>query len=336
MGDLGHQTWLGDLVRAVAGLRGEGLVPDVAEIRRMLGIADMAASRQAAEPPLMVSEQLGEPPERVDLVDDGPAEDGGFADGETRHVAANAPADSPADQLVRPTTSHAELMPAYNEGRQVPWRDHDPLPQADVVKSRQPIPFTPLLRPGATRGIIQSALSTLQREGEIDVDAAVRELACARPVPELPRCSRPTLRFGVQVMLDRSTGMHPFLSDQDDLVERIRNVAGAHATTEWFFEASPQMGRSGSGEFHYRAPATGRVLVVSGFGIVAGTRWFSDRDEWVVLADLWHRRGIQPVALVPFPVSRVPRWLRSMMPVITWDRTTTVGTVRAALLAGTR
>ncbi|HEY0698401.1 MAG TPA: hypothetical protein VGD43_11400, partial [Micromonospora sp.] len=79
-------------------------------------------------------------------------------------------------------------------------------------------------------------------------------------------------------------------------------------------------------------PSGTPVLLLSDLG-VNGRWWDTSAEpwEWRAFARLAARHGCPVVALAPCPPSRRPRWLDALFPVVTWDRTATVGGVHAVL-----
>ncbi|MFC8668739.1 hypothetical protein [Streptomyces sp. NPDC057199] len=156
----------------------------------------------------------------------------------------------------------------------------------------------------------------------------VIDLAKGTYIGELPRTPVRTLRFGVQVLVDIGTGMQLFIRDQQELLNRISAIIGRHACDIRYFAGDPR--RNGTGaRWTYKplaAPARGtRVLILSDFGLHhAGTPTRTvGAHEWQEALTVLHRGGCLPVGLTPIPAPRQPSWLRAMMPLLTWDRTTT-------------
>jgi hypothetical protein len=56
-----------------------------------------------------------------------------------------------------------------------------------------------------------------------------------------------------------------------------------------------------------------------------------EQDRWESYVRWLRQRDCRVVALVPFPPDRWPAWLTALLPVVCWDRVTTVGGVRAVL-----
>jgi hypothetical protein len=148
----------------------------------------------------------------------------------------------------------------------------------------------------------------------------------------LPRLPVPTLRFGVQVLVDRAEPMFPFYRDQQALIEAVRDVVGRGMTEVRYFADSPLRG-TGAGHRRswtgYRPPAPGRpVLVVSGFNINLDAERY--QADWQRLVHLLSKQDSAAVAFVPFPRGRWPGWLSTLLPLVCWDRSATTAAVRAA------
>ncbi|MFD0003480.1 hypothetical protein ACFVJ4_13790 [Streptomyces sp. NPDC127178] len=197
-------------------------------------------------------------------------------------------------------------------------------------------PLEPLLTRRSSAAILNAALTTLVRDdGEPDIDALVEAFARGIPLTRLPRAARPTLRFGVQVLLDQGDSMEPYRRDQKELARQITGLVGAELTQVRCFADVPARGTGPDSPRTwqpYRPPSPGtRVLVVSDLG-VGGPVLHPRRAsvaEWYHVLDEIVRAGCTVLALVPYPVNRVPAELAPLLSVLTWDRTTTVSTVSA-------
>lgn len=189
-----------------------------------------------------------------------------------------------------------------------------------------------LLPPRSQAAILRLLLSRVVPEGPIDTERMITDLARGAYLSELPRRPVRTLRFGVHVLLDIGQGMELFLRDQQELLHRIIAVTGRHACDVRYFAGDPL--RSGRGAGWTWKPLTApprgtRVLLVSDFGRNrAGT---VDVTAWQTAITVFRRGGCLPVALTPLPASRQPSWLRALVPVLTWDRTTTAAMAHARL-----
>jgi hypothetical protein len=197
-------------------------------------------------------------------------------------------------------------------------------------------PLEPLLTTRSSAAILNAALTTTVRDdGEPDIEALVDFFARGIPPTRLPRAPRPTLRFGVQVLVDLGEAMQPYRRDQRELVRQITGLVGAELTQIRYFADSPARGAGtgGRGTWRpYRTPSQGtRVLVVSDLGVGGPLphRRRASVAEWYDVLDEIVRAGCTTLALVPYPVDRVPTELTRLLSALTWDRTTTVSTVAA-------
>lgn len=265
-----------------------------------------------------------------------------------------APARLPGDTAVPPEPPPPEFDPGRYEGRTRPtglpvlepvghdapdlvdWEAVDTLDEVTDRHLTARPPLEPLLTERSSTAILNAALTTLVRDdGEPDIDALVEAFARGIPLTRLPRAPRPTLRFGVQVLVDQGDGMQPYRRDQRELARRITGLVGAELTQIRFFADAPNRGTGPASPRTwqpYRPPSPGtRVLVVSDLG-VGGPVLHPRRasvGEWYEVCHEIVRAGCTVLALVPYPVTRVPAELTPLLSALTWDRTTTVSTVAA-------
>ncbi|HEX8869192.1 MAG TPA: hypothetical protein VF821_26265 [Lentzea sp.] len=305
------QVWLGDLLRAIAA----GAEPR----RAALALGLVPESAGVAEPEPVA-------------VDDSPSA--------ATPVAGVAPRE-PAGNVDAPASASREV-PMLPELRREPagTTDWAPGPSLALPGADQSPEPTPLLTPRTTAAVLHALLATLTDDGPPDVEA-IRDLwARGKPIRTLPRHPRPSLRFGVQVLVDVGEAMELFARDQHDLVSRIRSVAGVETTSVAYFADVPTRGCGPRGRrtwSSYAPPSRGsRVLLLSDFGV--GGPAFHDRRstpaEWRAFITSVRRAGCTPVGLVPYPPSRWPAWLSAAMPVLLWDRATTAGRASTAVRRG--
>lgn len=210
------------------------------------------------------------------------------------------------------------------------------LPEVDLERLRAPLQHKPLLAPRSSQAVLHLLLAQEMADGPVDTTAAVETMARRHPLSTLPRHRQRTLRFGAQVLVDRGVGMQPFARDQADLINRIRALLGSKRIDVQYFIGSPERGVStkpARRRASYDPPAAGtRVLLLSDFGMI--DHGFGSRalpSEWSPFLAALGRQGCDPIALVPYSQDRLPRWLTAQLPLITWDRSATVGRVRARL-----
>jgi hypothetical protein len=321
----GHvpEIWVGDLVQAWEAV---GHSPDTRRrIARLLGFDEpLTASRSAALPPPAtrpgtVATQAG-PPAATPHIRDKPPETQ-LHPPNPAVIFDDLPVLIP-EQLDTPAVTDWEAVPSLGQ-------------VTDLHLTSRP-PLDPLLTQRSSTAILNAALTTLvQDDGEPDVDTLVDSFARCLPQIRLPRATRHTLRFGVQVLVDMGDGMQPYRRDQYELVQQITGLVGPELTQVRYFADVPTRG-TGPGPRRtwqtYRTPGPGtRVLIVSDLGV--GGPFLDPRRasvaEWQQVLDEISRAGCTAVALVPYPADKVPAGLARLLSALTWDRTTTVSTVAA-------
>ncbi len=208
-----------------------------------------------------------------------------------------------------------------------------PLPPQEDRPIATP-PLIPLLMPQWTRGILSAALSTWDDQGLLDIEGVTEVLANGENVERLPTLLSLTLGRGVQLLLDKSQAMMPFVRDQAWLLKEIRNVVGSDKVEVLRFIGSPGRG-AGAGPRPwpaYQPPQPGvPVVILSDLGIrqpMFASDW-ADEDEWVAFADVIVRAHCPLIALVPYKSSRWPRSLTRLMSIVPWDRSTTAASVNS-------
>lgn len=313
------EIWLGDAATAIAALASDD--DERRAILRLLGLAPTPRAEPVRE--------------------SGPGDAYPAFQAPVPSTPGPAPADttSPAPPAGdEPTQTPGDLPLLTPTGFEPPesrsWPDES-LPRVDQVRLRALRPHEPLLAPRSTRALLGMTLSQPVPEGPIDSDALVEAISRMRPVDRLPRRPTRTLRFGVQVLVDLGAGMQPFARDQWELVDQLRRLFGQELTDVQQFAYAPLRG-TGPGPrwtwtpYRPPPPAT-RVLVLSNFGIGGPPLDYlaSDRSEWEEFVELVARHGFAATGFVPYPPTRWPAWLRSRLPLICWDRGTTVSKARS-------
>jgi hypothetical protein len=211
-----------------------------------------------------------------------------------------------------------------------------PDPGFGVATPWTPPPPPPLLRHSTRRGIVSAALATWVPEGRLDVERMTSLLAARRPVTRLFRHLMPTLRHGVQLLLDRGAGMDPFTPDQEQLVAVLSGVLSPDRMRVLRFAGCPSRGAGPGGPATWTAweppPPGVPVLVVTDLGIggplLDGQR--AATDEWLRFARRVRGLGHAVVGLVPYEATRWPPVLARVMTLLHWSERTTAGEVRRA------
>ena len=192
-----------------------------------------------------------------------------------------------------------------------------PRPKAHVLPSPASL-FEPLRE----RAILAASARSHRAEGPIDIAAVVEAMTRCRPLAVLPRLRIPSLRGGVQLVIDRSPWMAPFAADVDALRRRLIGVIGA-AVEEIRVRAADGAG------FELRPAWTPRrgvpVVIVGDLGRAALR---SGREApGVFWADLAHRASAadaEVVAVVPGRRASYDSVIPPGINVVSWDRSTRV------------
>jgi len=196
-------------------------------------------------------------------------------------------------------------------------------------------PFEPLFTPRWTRAILSTALATYGDDGQLDVERVAETLARGGHLERWPTLSWPTLSRGIQLLIDRSRSMAPFIGDQISIQRELKHVVGRDRVQTLRFAGCPLRG-TGAGAVtawsEYRPPPAGTpVVLLSDLGI--GRPLVGDDRagvaEWVGFARLVRRARCPLVAFVPYAAPRWPHELAPLVTVIHWDRWTTVSTIRS-------
>jgi hypothetical protein len=326
--------WLGDLVVALATV---GASDDESlRIARMLGLGP--TSSLPPEPP-----PLQEPPTTT-AKGRAPTADKPVRDQDHRiRQGEMARPSSTRDEVETGSAEHslATELPILTPVAQQPvartgWGVSSSLQRVSDEHLHGVVDHEPLFAPRSASAALTAAVATESLDGPLDVDALVAVLARRQPHRRLPRKRRRSLRFGVQLLIDIGEAMQPFARDQQVLVSQVRRVVGTDRTSMLYFADCPGRG-AGPGPRRtwrtYRPPESGtRVLVVSDFGI-GGPALSTERShehEWRSFVMAVRRAASTVIGLVPYPPWRWPQTLTSLMPLVTWDRSTTVARVFTA------
>jgi hypothetical protein len=214
----------------------------------------------------------------------------------------------------------------------------EPLPQE--IGPQERLPFDPLLLPGWSRAVLSAALSTVAYDGAIEIEAIIPRIATKSPIKWIPRLPRPTMRRGVQLLIDRGPALAPFARDQEWLVEQVRLVAGIDRVEVFEFFTCPTRGGplDETGEpTSYTPPAMGTVVLAMtdlGIGRPPGWTEWAAESEWLDIAMRLRKAGCPFLALVPYSERRWPTMLASRFKILPFDRRTAASTVRRLVPGG--
>lgn len=208
-----------------------------------------------------------------------------------------------------------------------------PLEASGSESDLQALPLEPLFFPRWTRAILSAGLATNSDVGPVDVDRVVEILARGESLKTLPVLSTPTLTRGVQLLIDRSEAMTPFIRDQVRLHKEIVATVGSDRVTTLRYVGCPIRGAGGGAApswSTYEPPVSkAPVLLLTDLGI--GRPRLNDEragiEEWVLFIEQVKKAECPLLAFVPYAQSRWPPELASRMSIIQWDRRTSAITV---------
>ncbi|MDX3454536.1 hypothetical protein PV396_21735 [Streptomyces sp. ME02-8801-2C] len=318
-------VWIGDLLRALPLVEGQGEAAQ-RKIARLLGF-DLVAQDTDSQ---TAGADAGHPAAGEVT---GPA----LLSEERTPETASRPRTP--DLIDRGTVGEENSLPLLVPSGQEPSRAHEwtapSLPLPDRSRVRIPLPHEPLLAPRSTSAMLHRALSKPVEQGQLDVRRVVDRLSRGLPLETLPRRPVRTLRFGVQVLADLGLGMEPFSRDLHDTIGQVTATVGREHTEVVYFDQCPVRGAGPGPRWtwgDYAPPAAGtRVLILSDLGTGGPSLdpRRSTRAEWERLLQLLSYAQCTAVAFVPLPEKRWPSWAANLLPLVPWDRQTTVGWIAA-------
>jgi hypothetical protein len=317
------QIFAGDLIRAIRGLNVHTKDEDT-----MLRIANVLGLRAPAPRPML----------QPNSTTAGAAVASAAGSSATPAAEPESVGGVARDDTVLSTPTKVRDAPATRP--KVPWFDAvESLPAPSRTASRPAL--EPLFIPRWTRAIVSASLSVRTADGPLDIDRIVARIARALPLLGLPRQPWPTVRLGVQLLVDTSDGMLPYIRDIDQLTAAVRRVIGRDRIEILAFDSMPTRGAGGglrsTWTKSYQPPVRPRpVAVVTDLGLgrpeSSGDR--GTTGEWLTFVDEARRAGCPVVAFVPYPLARIPVALLRGAAVISWDRSTSIRDVHRRIGRG--
>ncbi|GHG50880.1 hypothetical protein [Streptomyces griseocarneus] len=194
-----------------------------------------------------------------------------------------------------------------------------------------PAPCTPAYEPPWTpdwaRGVMFAAVATPVAGRELNLRALLCRVSRHDAIRAVPRRLRPTTRRGAQLLLDHGPGMAPFQDDRLWLRELLGSVAGRNRVEVLRFRGVPGRGvvrRDPLDLQEYRPPPPGTpVVLVSDLGRLRppfAGRWAARPGEWVDFVDTVVHSGCPVVCLTPYEPAAYPAALRARVAFIPLDR----------------
>ncbi len=228
----------------------------------------------------------------------------------------------------------------------------EPLPRQDAaiptaIANAQPISLDaapsiqahriPIFVQRSERAILSAAIAVQSQTGQVDLDSIIDHLVYLKFIHRLPRRPVPTLKYGVQLLLDRSESMLPYFDDLQALEVSLKQIAGRSRCWSRSFKGtplSPQRFQKNPQPLKLinRVP----ILIASDFGIGAPllSRDRARPGEWKRFAQLARNKRCPLVALIPHKPRLWPEQALANFLCIHWDCTTTAGDLRKVIGVG--
>lgn len=348
------EVFLGDVVRAVAGLRPRDAA-GAAAIARLLGLDATAAAvspgTRTARSRTVAQPRSDQPSPASGGTVPGRPGDGRSAPDTTEgpplrsHPIDDAAPARNAQDAIRLTERPLDFsLTALNGLRQAP--SHPPSRSAPDAAASELLghgtagsgqPHEPPWKVGWARGIMFAAVAAPLASRELDERSLVRRVARLDPVRSVPRRRRLSTRRGVQLLLDHGSGLTPFQDDRLWLHELAAKVIGRDRVDVLRFRGTPERGvvrRDPLARETYRPPLPGTpVVLFSDLGLLrpafAG-RSVASPHEWQGFLDQVTHSGCPVVCLTPYHADDYPAELREKVAFLPLDRRVSLQHAREA------
>ena len=271
------------------------------------------------------------------------------SDSTSETTAGSGPIDSsvsalPLDSLsTEPENDFGDSIPIalqYTSSQKDEWiKDVEPLAAPTANEKYVPPQLEPLFLPQWTRAILSAALVTNADDGLPDIERITETIARGEVIRKLPTHSSPTVRRGVQLLVDKSLAMMPFARDQAWLQKELKQVVGKDRVEVRLFVGSPlrRFGQRSRLLQDYVPPLPGTpVVLITDLGIcqpMLSDDW-ADLEEWRLFSSIVRHANCPLIALVPYGPSRWPNALVPYMTIVQWDRKTTAPIIRSIVGGG--
>jgi hypothetical protein len=187
------------------------------------------------------------------------------------------------------------------------------------------------------RAILSAAVAVRTDAGHVDLKQVIDRLIEQKLVDHLPRQPLPTLKYGVQLLLDHSESMTPFYQDFQILEGNLRKLTSSYRYWSSRFKGTPLTPpRYGKMRHPHKIIRNVPILLVTDFGI--GTPLLSrDRAggrEWIAFAKQAASKNCPVVALIPHKARFWPDFARANYLCLHWGRGTTASDLRKVIGIG--
>jgi len=211
-------------------------------------------------------------------------------------------------------------------------------PQLDSSSGvKQPRDPPPLIGLNQTRAILATLVARPHEGIAIDVAALLRRIVSGMPLKSLPRREVWSLRRGAQLLVDCSPAMTPISKDVEAIERRLVSILGRDRLKHLYFAGCPSRDAGPGERSTWKAwkPSNAGTPVIAltdlgCAGSMSNDEWVG-AEEWGRFADYARGAGSAIIALLPFPVHRVPPVLARKITIVPWNEALSAARVRRIL-----
>jgi hypothetical protein len=199
-----------------------------------------------------------------------------------------------------------------NQGPALETTDIPPAPRAKLFHER------------SAKGVLSAAVATRRPGPQPDVDRLIQSIIRGDLLQAFPYTANPSIHRGLQLLMDTSESMTPFLQDLDDLAQAMVRLVGQAGCELYEFKGDPNDSVRWSPNFReipWRPVAGRPVLIASDFGIGArvGTKDRAAPRSWLDFAQRVREAGLPLIAFVPYGREHWRKSLSRRIHFIHWD-----------------
>ena len=233
-------------------------------------------------------------------------------------------------QRVKGTPGEVTAPPPWLAGEpQAPDRQVSPIARSSLLPER------------TVKGVLAAAVAVRRQGPDPHYPRLIRALSRGQPLRAIPYRETSTVSRGVQLLLDTSESMTPFLDDLDRLAADLANTVGRQSCAVYHFGGDPDQAAAWSAELEPRPwrPEAGRPVLVAtdlGLGARPGARDRAPLAAWLAFEQRCRAAGAPVVALVPHGRERWPAALSRRITLVHWDPRTRASHVHKLVGRGHR
>jgi hypothetical protein len=181
-----------------------------------------------------------------------------------------------------------------------------------------------LFAPEQQRATLLALVSRILETQQIDISKAVRRIADLATLTRLPYRKKPSVRRGVQLLLDVGPRMDPFADDREQLVSSLLRLLApemVHIVRCYGWPPDDPKTQLIYGEYRRPTPGTPALLVSEvgeGEGIFAPVD--AEADDWIAFAQRLSTYGCELIVLAPISRERLSLRARRHLTIVPWDR----------------